>query len=107
MTRDKLVERIAQAIYERARVYGQPLWCDLPESQRGHPRDLARAVIADIESAGLCIVPREPTEGMIKAAMRAKTPDAGYYLEAFAATYRAMIADRAPHQAGGGVDDRP
>ena len=87
MTKDKMAELIARAIYERGRVYGQPRWCDLPESQRGHPCDIALAVIAAIESAALCIVPREPTEGMIRA-LNSYAMCAGFIEEG----YRAMIA---------------
>lgn len=70
MTQDKLVERIARALVREAGNdpdevrYGRrgdiapslPRWYAL--------RPVARAILADLASAGLCIVPREPTEGM-------------------------------------------
>lgn len=76
MTRDKLVERIARAgrlkiAKDNIRAIGAAVPCDeyLLEKIKLGPDDLAYAaeVIEIIQSAGLCIVPREPTEGMMDA----------------------------------------
>lgn len=67
MTRDQMVERIARASYDHGRVYGQPAWDELAEPYREHPRAVARAILADLAAAGLAVVPREPTEGILRA----------------------------------------
>lgn len=69
MTRDKLVERIAQVTVSKG---------------------VARAVLDELDRAGLCIVPREPTEGMNEAGVNAQSGDLPVH-EA-RAVYRAMIA---------------
>lgn len=50
MTRDKLVERIAQVTVSKG---------------------VARAVLDELDRAGLCIVPREPTQEMQLAGLEA------------------------------------
>lgn len=99
-TRDKLVERIAKQMVREAGndpdeiCYGRKGEA-VPSMPRWHAmRPVARAILADLDRAGLCIVPREPTEGMIRAAEevggwddegRAADPAPG-------AAWRAMIA---------------
>ena len=74
MTRDKLVERIAKVVRETDDA----------------PRAIAAAILADLDRAGLCIVPREPTEGMRAAGVESDDKRTGY--ETCAHIYRAMIA---------------
>lgn len=87
MTRAKLVERIARAVWERGRVVGLAAWEQQPDHYREHPRAIAAAVLADLDAAGLCIVLREPTEGMIRA-LNSYAQCEGYIEEG----YRAMLA---------------
>lgn len=109
LTRDKLVERIARAMWEATYCDGWS-WAELVgfAEAEGHKRQewaignvesfrqKAAASVSAIESAGLCIVPREPTPPMVAAggAARLAKPDAdGCYAEAwFMPIYRAMIA---------------
>lgn len=75
--KDKLIERVARAIYERH-------WSVLPEASRpAWPGDTgpdvwmfyAEAALSAIEQAGLVIVPRKPSEAMIDAASLEPMPE--------------------------------
>ena len=94
LTRDKLVERIAKQMLREAGkdpdeiCYGRkgdvaasmPRWYAM--------RPVANAILADLESAGLCIVPREPTLAMLaegRSAIAADEPTADVYRDMIAA----------------------
>lgn len=62
----EMIERVlAPAIYEEF-CRGQP-WEEATEGWQKSMRESARAAVSALEKAGYAIVPREPTEAMLKA----------------------------------------
>jgi hypothetical protein len=57
-------------------------------------RKVINAHLSALSAAGLVIVPREPTETMLRVALR--TPAESYWRDHYGAIYRAMIAASSP-----------
>lgn len=79
MTRDKLIEVMAREHdREEAAMIGEPSpWIesgDFDDFRKDRISCMSTA-LTDLEQAGFVVVPREPTDAMIKASIYAVTPD--------------------------------
>jgi hypothetical protein len=90
MQRERIVEALGEFIQDRQGDYAHKDIC-------ASVGELGEDALTALEALGLAVVPREPTEGMVEAALHMKTPaydgaPANYARNLIANTYRAMLA---------------
>ncbi len=92
MTKEQIIEIMAKAIVGYFPCSDRPATVD-------EIRAAARASYESVESAGLVIVPREPSEDICKATWgKARVDDIGIDEETAAEVYRAMISAIPTHK---------
>jgi hypothetical protein len=93
---DALVEAVARAIYEVDPHHPRAEWMTEPSTIRDMYRRRYRAALAAIEAAGHRIVPVEPTEAMVRAAVDSVGIAEGYRVDRKARRAWAAMLTAAP-----------